>query len=178
MQILKKGLLRVPLFCVLAGYVSFSLIVHVFARFAVVTNPDGSTVTDQGRVLLIHGVVFGLTLLVGRLFFRRMKRREIAQSATFLVVALLAVTLSQLREGGSGMLGISFYLSIVSEWCRFVSQLASRITGNAWMGAFLEALMPYIFTVFGQKTDPVPDEEDIPLYLRTGGKSDPGAGQA
>lgn len=151
----KNDLWKVPLYCMIAGIVSFYLIVYVFGRFTIVTLPDGTITSDNTRILIVYGGVFVATVLVGGMFFlRKMTRKEIFFSATIIVVFQMIISLIQWILGGTtGQLGVTFmYLSRIYEWCGGISQLILTMTGNLWLGIFIQNLMPYLFIAFGQRS--------------------------
>lgn len=161
MDIRKNLLWRVPLYCVLAGIGALYLNTYVLMRFAIVTLSDGTVTSDPVKVLIIYGIDLAAALFIGRFFFRGMTKKELFLSATILVVIQMLITLIQWMLGGvTGPLGVALlYLSQISEWCRFVSQLTYRMTSNLWIGAFLEALMPYVFLLFGQNDVRTADDQ-------------------
>ena len=57
MPIRKNTLFTVPLYCLVMGFLCFYLVIYGVARFAVVTLPDGSAASDDGKVLLIYGLL-------------------------------------------------------------------------------------------------------------------------
>lgn len=86
MRVRKKTLWRVPLYCIIAGVVIFYLMIHLLARFAIVTLPDGSVEVNDTRSLIIADVVFtAVVLLGGFVFFHNMTKKEIFFSATIIV---------------------------------------------------------------------------------------------
>lgn len=153
----KKTLLAVPVYCVVAGFVSFYLVVYILGRFAVTTLPDGTVTIDSAREVMVYGLVMALAVLIGTLGpFRSMTRKELFYSASVMVGFQLLVILAQyLLSGGQGVTASFWiYLSQVGEWSRFVSQLPLQtgLTDNLWLAGVLESFAPYVFVLFGRKT--------------------------
>ncbi len=149
---MKKTWWKVPLYCIAASWVCFQLTVHVFGRWALATLPDGTITADRTRELILHAALFAAVVLIGGLlFFRKMSRREIFQSASVLVVLNV-------------VLGIFTYLtqriftsftmlwSILTEWDSIFALLLFQLGVNEWVNAaILWLLPPYIFVLFGRR---------------------------
>ena len=153
MPIRKNTLFTVPLYCVAAGLICFFIIVYGVGRFAVVTQPDGSLASDEGRVLLLYGLVLAASLAVGGpLLFSRLTKKEIAVSATVMVVFRLVTLLLEALLSPTGSLAVTFsYLAMPGEWYTFIPLLLYRLTGSFLLSAVLGAFTPYIFILFGKK---------------------------
>lgn len=152
-RIRRNVLWTVPAFCIVAGIIAFNLYVRLFGRFTLLTLPDGSITADNGKVLLIHGIILVVSILVGGLCFRGMTRKEIFLSGTILVLfRLLLIAVRWFMGSAAGSLGFAFiYLSILSEWSHVISGLIFSISGSLWQGALVEAFAPYLFILFGKK---------------------------
>jgi hypothetical protein len=154
MGIKKKTLWRVPLFCILAGVVSFNAIVFLAGRLITVRLPDGSVTADHTRVLILYGAIFVATVMLGGLvFFRNMTRKEIFFSASIVVAFGLATNLTQWALGLTTGRGAVFFLyaSQIFEWSSVVPLLLYRLHQNLWLGACVGSLTPYLFIPFGKK---------------------------
>lgn len=151
----KNTLFTVPLFCIAAGFLSFYLIVYGVGRFAVVTAPDGSIYADTGRELLIYGCIFAASLIIGGLLlFSRLTKKEIAISATIVVVYQLVIILLQTFLSPTGNLAVTLsYLGMVNEWSTFVPLALYHLTGGLLLSAMLGAFTPYVFVLFGKKSE-------------------------
>lgn len=152
MKIRLHTLWKVPVFCVLAGYVSFYLTVFLVSRFGIVTLPDGSISANDTFTTILEIVIFASALGLAYLLLRKMTRKEIFWSATIIVAAQLILQLAQflipdLAVGNQ--LGI--LLTCTTEWCRIVSMVCYLIIENVWLGAFITCCVPYIFILFGKK---------------------------
>lgn len=154
----KKNLWKVPLYCIIAGRVSFYLIAYVFKDFIIRTYPDGSIAHNNTGLFMVYGGVFVVTVLIGgMIFFRKMTRKEIFFSATIIVVFQMIISLMQLLMGGSvglaRLLGINpMSLSRLYDWSGVVYQIILKMRVNAWLAIFIQSLMPYLFIVFGQRS--------------------------
>ncbi len=153
MKIRKKILWKVPLFCIAAGMAAFNVVVFLIGQFTIVTLPDGTITSDGTRVLIVYGVIFIVTLIVGGMVFRNMTRKEIFFSASIIVAIGLIIDLIQwafnLTTGPGAVFFI--YASQIFEWSSIVSQLLYRVSENIWFGAFFGSLTPYLFIPFGKK---------------------------
>lgn len=153
MSIRKNTLFTVPLFCIAAGFACFYLIVYGVGRFAIVTLPDGTRASDEGRVLLMYGLVLAAALAIGGpLLFSRLTKKEIAVSATIMVAFRLVTILLEALLSPTGSLAVTFsYLAMPGEWYTFIPLLLYRLTGSFLLSAILGAFTPYIFILFGKK---------------------------
>lgn len=149
----KNTFWTVPLYCIAAGLVAFFLIVFGVGRFAVVTGPDGSVSSDEGRVLLIYGLVMAATLIIGGpQFFVKLTRKEIFISASVTVaVDLILLLVQELFHPTGSMAATLGYLGLISEWSTFVPLLLSRVTDSYLLCSIVGALAPYLFVLFGKK---------------------------
>jgi hypothetical protein len=155
MNIQKKSLWNVPLFCVISGIVVYILSVQILFPMAIVRLPDGVVTSNNTLVLIIYGAIFVVTLLIGGLvFFRNMTRKELVLSASIVVlygaILLFIQWAFRLRTGPAVLPMI--YLFRPFEWCSFVSQIFFKISDNLWLGAAVEVLTPYLFVLFGKKS--------------------------
>ena len=145
---MKKVWWRVPLYCAVAGWISFQLMVRVLGRLALVTLPDGTITSNNTIWMILSGVVFLTVVLVGGLvFFRKLTRREIFLSGAVMVVANTVVgIISQVDSRAYPMLWL-----YVSEWSSFLSQLLYRLNINEWISALVVWAAPWLFIPFGKK---------------------------
>lgn len=151
----KNTVWTVPLFCIAAGFAAFYLIAYGVGRFAVVTAPDGTVSSDEGRVLLIYGCIFAAGLIIGGFYlFARLTKREILVSATIIVVYhLVLILLDTVLPAKSDRLAMTFlYLGMANEWCSFVPLAIYRLTGSLILSNVLGAFTPYVFILFGKKS--------------------------
>ncbi len=155
MNTAKKYIWKVPLFCVVSGIAMFRVAVFLLSRFAIVTLADGTITSDNTRALIVYGVIFLTTLLIGGLFiFRNMTKKEIFLSASILVVFTLTMVLIQwafnLTTGPSAIFFV--YVSQIYEWSTIVPQLLYKLNDNIWLGGVINSFTPYLFILFGRKS--------------------------
>lgn len=154
MKIRKEVLWKVPLFCIIAGAISFHAMLFLSGRFTVVTLPDGSITLDNTRTLMIYGAIFIVTLIAGGMvFLRGMTRKEIFFSASIVVAFGLIMNLNQWAFNLTTGPGAVFfmYASQIFAWSNVIPQLLYRVNGNLWLGALIGSLTPYLFILFGKK---------------------------
>lgn len=154
MEIRKKELWKVPVFCVIAGYVTFYLVVYALTAFVMERQPDGSVFVHQTRELIIYCLQFLLPFLFGGLVcFRNMTRREIFCSASIVAVYGVALILAQgvfhLTSGTAGLWVL--YLFRPFQWCSVVAQIFHDVFGNPWLSSLAQVLSVYLFVIFGSQ---------------------------
>ena len=148
MKIRKHVLWRVPVYCIAAGVVSFEILVRLLVHFKVYQQgPDGTVTTNVPLDLFIYGAVFVAAVLLGGLLLREMTRKELFFSASIMAAVYL---LSSLLSGVSVRLG--FLMAKTYEWSGFLSTLTGHVCGNIMIGAWLQPFAPYLFILFGQKS--------------------------
>lgn len=154
MKVRKEILWKVPLYCILAGVISFNTVVYLIGRFMIVTLPDGTITSDSTRMLIGYGAIFIVTIIVGGMvFFRNMTRKEIFFSASIVVaIGLIMNSLQWAFNLTTGTVAVFFmYASQIFEWSSIVPLLLYRVDENLWLGAFIGSLTPYLFILFGKK---------------------------
>jgi len=146
---MKKSWWKVPLYCILASWIDFQLQIRFSARWAIVTLPDGTSSLDSTRFMIISGIIFVITVLIGGIFFfRKMTRRELFCSASVLAVINVVFGLTANKMQGV----FALYYSKLTGWNDFISNLLLLITQNTWIIAVIVWLLPpYIFVLFGKK---------------------------
>lgn len=154
MAVRKNTLWRLPVFCFLAGVVVFHISVYAYMFFAMETLPENVITMNEIRVFIIDALLFfGTLFLGGRMFFRKMTRRELFWSATILAVFGLVTLLLQLTLDMTTSTGAiwMYYLFQPFEWCNFSYSIVQKLTGNIWIGIVMRILTPYLFVLFGRK---------------------------
>ena len=159
-EIVKRVWWKVPLYCVIAGFISWYLMVGYIGRLAIVRLPDGTITTNNNIWMLLSGILFVVVLLLGGLlFFRKMTRKELLYSATvmFVLNAIMGIV-SYLLPSNS----ITFFFVEIAEWYSFIpqlfysfiTQLAYKLRGNsaiAWIVSVVDWATVYLFVLFGKK---------------------------
>lgn len=153
MKTWKENIWKIPLFCLLSGIIDFYISIELL-RWAIIRLPDGTVTSNDTRTLLVYGVIFLATLLVGGLiFFRKMTRTEIFCSASVLVVYGVVLMLVQwsfnITTGPAAVW--MMYLFGPFEMFNFFSQFLHMFADNLWVGAVIQVLAPYLFVLFGKK---------------------------
>ena len=151
MKIRGNQLWKVPVFCVLAGIVSYYLTIYLGGRFYVVSSPDGGLSIGTVRILIWYGILFLAALLAGWFFLRGMTRRELLCSASLAAALQLLVLLIQ-HLFPTLILPFGFYLGAIFDWSAFLSQLWFALAGTDafWVGTLLSLLAPYLFVLFAR----------------------------
>ena len=103
MKMRLRTLWRVPVYCLIASWISFYATVYLARFFFVVKSVGADGVTnvsaDPVRSTIFHAVLFLAVLLIGGLWaFRSMTRAEIAVSAAIMTAVYLSVVLFQLNQ--------------------------------------------------------------------------------
>lgn len=154
MKVRKNTLWKVPVFCLIFGWLSFYLTVFLGAPFYIVQTPGADGVTtlsaDPVRSAIWNGGLLLVFLLLGGLWaFRSMTRKEIAISAGILVGFYLVITLAQLWIPGFPV-SLSVTLGKFGNWQAVVAELLIGMTGNITLSVILGAFTPLLFIPFGK----------------------------
>lgn len=154
MKVRKNTLWKVPVFCLIFGWLSFYLTVFLGAHFYVVQTPgaDGAVTlsVDPVRSAIWNGGLLLVFLLLGGLWaFRSMTRNEIAVSAGILVGFYLIITLAQLWIPGFPI-SLSVTLGKFGNWQSMVAELLMGLTSNITLSVILGAFTPLLFIPFGK----------------------------
>jgi len=153
MESFKKSWWKVPVYCIIAGLISFHLTVRIVARFMIVKLPDGSVSVDHTRSMILSGILFFVVLAVGGLlFFRKMKRQEVFCSASVMVAFnIVGGLISYFTQRTA--IGASFGIlcAEISEWSSFISVLLYHLNLNQWISAAIVWALPYLFVLFGKR---------------------------
>ena len=140
---------KVPLYCIVAGFISWWLMVSYLGRLAIKRLPDGTITSDNTVWMLLSGVVFVVVLLLGGLmFFRKMTRKELLCSTT--VMFALNVIMGVMAYVMPTSFITMFFVEM-AEWYSFVPQVFYRTGINPWIGEFVGWSAVYLFVLFGKK---------------------------
>ena len=150
-----RTLWRVPVFCLLASALSYWLTIFPGYLFYVnrAANADGSIAVsvDPLRSTLLQIALFLLVLLAGGLWaFRSMTRREIAFSASLLILPMLAVVLAQLWLP-SFPVNVSLFLSPFYNWNGNLSSLLMKCSLPLPAATIVSQFAPLLFIPFGRR---------------------------
>lgn len=157
MKIRLKTLWKVPVFCAVAGWVSFYLTVYLGGLFFTVKTmaADGSmqVSADPIRSAIFHAVLFLIVLLVGGLWaFRSMTKAEIAASAGIASIIYLLIAIIQLLASNFP-LSLSAKLVYIQTWTGTLSGFLFMLTNNLTLSAVLSCFAPLLFIPFGRKAN-------------------------
>ena len=137
---------KLPVYCLVMGWVCFELEVLVLRRFFIIIGPDNMVKSDPTGSFIVSGILLLLVVLLGGLTFcRRMSRQEVIISAT--VLAVLSAVLDLVCHFTNSF---SVFWATCSEWDSFVSLLVYRIIPNEWVSAIVGWLTPFVFVPFGR----------------------------
>ena len=149
---MKKSWWKVPVYCVVAGLISYWLEVYIGSRFLITKLPDGTITNNDTLWTVMSAIIFLVTLAIGGfLFFRKMSKKEILSSAVvmiiFNVVAGLIAYFFQRTIPSFAM-----FIAKICTWHGIIDQLLYDIGLNPWIGAVIGWVSPYLFVLFGKKS--------------------------
>ena len=64
MNIRLSTLWKVPVYCIVTGFLSFNAAIYLISHFAIIQQ-DGEISSDPAKVLIIYGLIFAVTLFIG-----------------------------------------------------------------------------------------------------------------
>lgn len=151
---LRPGTLwRVPVFCIIASWLSYYITIYGGFFYVVrTTGADGAVEVsvDPLRSTLFQGVLFLAILLLGGLWaFRSMTKLEIAASAALISAVYLVVLLLQLYLPGFPP-ALSVWLAPFQNWKGILSSLLLRFM-NFHLALAASAFAPFLFVPFGRR---------------------------
>ena len=151
---LRPGTLwRVPVFCIIASWLSYYITIYGGFLYVVrTTGADGAVEVsvDPLRSTIFQGVLFLAILLLGGLWaFRSMTKLEIAASAALISALYLVVILLQLYLPGFPP-ALSVWLAPFQNWKGILSSLLLRFM-NFHLALAASAFVPFLFVPFGRR---------------------------
>ena len=151
---LRPGTLwRVPVFCIIASWLSYYITIYGGFLYVVrTTGADGAVEVsvDPLRSTIFQGVLFLAILLLGGLWaFRSMTKLEIAASAALISAVYLVVLLLQLYLPGFPP-ALSVWLAPFQNWKGILSSLLLRFM-NLHLALAVSAFAPFLFVPFGRR---------------------------
>lgn len=157
MNVRIRTLWKVPVYCVVASWISFYLTVYLGGFFFTVKTVGADGVTqvsaDPIRSAIINAVLFLIVLLVGGLWaFRSMSKAEIAASSAIASGIFLLIVLAQLYIP-SFPISLSIRLAYIQNWTGTVSSFLLKLTDNLTVSVILSSFSPMLFILFGRKLD-------------------------
>ena len=153
MKLRPRTLWRVPVFCIIASWLSYYITIYGGFLYVVrTTGADGAVEVsvDPLRSTIFQGVLFLAILLLGGLWaFRSMTKLEIAASAALISAVYLVVILLQLYLPGFP-LALSVWLAPFQNWKGILSSLLLRFM-NFHLALAASAFAPFLFVPFGRR---------------------------
>ena len=153
MKLRPRTLWRVPVFCIIASWLSYYITIYGGFLYVVrTTGADGAVQVsvDPLRSTLFQGVLFLAILLLGGLWaFRSMTKLEIAASAALISALYLVVILLQLYLPGFPP-ALSVWLAPFQNWKGILSSLLLRFM-NFHLALAASAFAPFLFVPFGRR---------------------------
>lgn len=153
MKLRPRTLWRVPVFCIIASWLSYYITIYGGFLYVVrTTGADGAVEVsvDPLRSTLFQGVLFLAILLLGGLWaFRSMTKLEIAASAALISAVYLVVILLQLYLPGFPP-ALSVWLAPFQNWKGILSSLLLRFM-NFHLALVASAFAPFLFVPFGRR---------------------------
>ena len=151
---LRPGTLwRVPVFCIIASWLSYYITIYGGFLYVVrTTGADGAVEVsvDPLRSTIFQGVLFLAILLLGGLWaFRSMTKLEIAASAALISALYLVVILLQLYLPGFPP-ALSVWLAPFQNWKGILSSLLLRFI-HFHLALAASAFAPFLFVPFGRR---------------------------
>ena len=157
MNVRIRTLWKVPVYCVVASWISFYLTVYLGGFFFTVKTVGADGVTqvsaDPIRSAIFNMALFLIVLLIGGLWaFRSMSKAEIAVSAAIASGIFLLIVLAQLYIP-SFPISLSIRLAYIQNWTGTVSSFLLKLTDNLTVSVILSSFSPMLFILFGRKLD-------------------------
>lgn len=153
MKLRPRTLWRVPVFCIIASWLSYYITIYGGFLYVVrTTGADGAVEVsvDPLRSTLFQGVLFLAILLLGGLWaFRSMTKLEIAASAALISAVYLVVILLKLYLPGFPP-ALSVWLAPFQNWKGILSSLLLRFM-NFHLALAASAFAPFLFVPFGRR---------------------------
>ena len=153
MKLRPRTLWRVPVFCIIASWLSYYITIYGgFLYMVRTTGADGAVEVsvDPLRSTIFQGVLFLAILLLGGLWaFRSMTKLEIAASAALISAVYLVVLLLQLYLPGFPP-ALSVWLAPFQNWKGILSSLLLRFI-NFHLALAASAFAPFLFVPFGRR---------------------------
>ena len=157
MNVRIRTLWKVPVYCVVASWISFYLTVYLGGFFFTVKTVGADGVTqvsaDPIRSAIFNMALFLIVLLIGGLWaFRSMSKAEIAVSSAIASGIFLLNVLAQLYIL-SFPISLSIRLAYIQNWTGTVSSFLLKLTDNLTVSVILSSFSPMLFILFGRKLD-------------------------
>lgn len=152
----KNSIWRIPLISVIAGFLYIPIYVSIVIRFGVI---EPGVIDNRVSLLTSLGILLAVLVLGGMILLRKQTRKELFISAAVVTVYGMALLLIQLLIGATtGTAALVFmYLGRPFEWTGFFLELSfylkERFDISISAIGWLRFIAPFLFVVFGRKTD-------------------------
>ena len=157
MDILKVSKIwDLPVFCAIAGIISFVLEVSLLSRFAIVETiaEDGTrTVTaDPVKNILISALIFAAVLAAAGIgVARKLDRKSVFFSALIMAGYRLALTILGMVAPTGSLALTAATASLLTNWSTFVSQVLLRMDLPMGIISVFFCAVPFVFLLFTRK---------------------------
>ena len=145
----KNTLWKVPVYCLLAGVVSFYASLFIFTNI-IYKNLDYISKLVSYSVYL---AIFAVALVVGgKIFLKGMTKKEIFFSASVIICFMEFINILEFIFNIPQPFGTTFsiYISMAFQWTSIISKCIFDATENIYISAFVSSLAPYLFVIFGR----------------------------
>lgn len=151
-NMIRSRIWRVLLISVLTGLI-ISIVENV--SIYIITIITGNLILSAENTVFWIGVILTavLFLITGLFCFRDMDRKDIAKSATVVVLYYIVIAaLEQLLLSAGKYPIIISWLLIPVRMYSVIHQVLIRYTGlAAWIGLFISIISPYLYIIFGKQ---------------------------
>ena len=152
MKLQVKTLWKIPVYCVVASWISFYITVYLGQFFFVVKEIGADGViqasVDPVRSAIFNGVLFLTILLIGGFgVFRNMTKKEIIVSSAIASVIYLLIALGQLMIKN---FPFSLFFAYIQNWISVANSFIYNLTDNLAVSAILSSFSPLLFILFGR----------------------------
>ena len=157
MKVRLQTLWKVPVYCVIASWVSFYFTVYIGGFFFTIKTVGADGVTqvsaDPVRSAIFDAVIFLIVLLVGGLWaYRSMTKVEVVVSAGIASGIYLLIVLAQLYVPNFPI-SLSISLACIQNWTGTLSSLLVKLIHNLTVSVILSSFAPLFFILFGRKSN-------------------------
>lgn len=152
-----KNLWKVPVYCVIASWISFYLIVYIGRLFFMIKtiDTDGITHVSVNSVgyVIVDIAIFLIVLLIGGLWvFRSMTKAEVAISAGIMSAIYLLTVFVQMYVPDLPI-ALNDSLIYIQTWMGTLSSLLAKLTDHRSISIILSSFSPLLFILFARKSN-------------------------
>ena len=152
-----KNLWKVPVYCMIASWISFYFIVYIGRFFFMIKtiDTDGITHVSVNSVgyVIVDIAIFLIVLLIGGLWvFRSMTKAEVAISAGIMSAIYLLTVFVQMYVPDLPI-ALSDSLIYIQTWMGTLSSLLAKLTDHRSISIILSSFAPLLFILFARKSN-------------------------